>query len=269
MNLDELVCENCEHVGLTIFINQPQENHLLLQCPKCDLFQKGINPPASIYEEEYHIEYGRRQTSKTVTAMLRLAAAKPLIDIEKPHLLDIGCSIGATVRAARKFGWDATGVDISKAAVEHCRKDGLDCHKLEGVELPFEDETFDVVTHWHVIEHVEDVIETLTEWKRVLKPGGLMILETPDASYLKAKIMGPRYEKFWPAAHLYTFNRKNLSSILDREGFEVLPTRLTGGINALPPHLNFYALCYRGYREVCRSMKLCKSIEISCRKSAA
>ncbi len=262
------ICENCSHHGLEVFIDKPDEFHALLKCPKCDLYQKGILPPAYIYEEAYHIEYDRRRESKTVTAKIRLGAAKPDLQVDKPKMLDVGCSIGATVRAAEQFGWQATGVDVSAAAVKYCQDDGLDCHKIDGLELPFEDESFDLVTHWHVIEHVENVAETLTEWRRVLKPGGLMVLETPDANYLKARMMGPRYKKFWPSAHLYTFNRQNLSSILEQEGFEVLPTRLTGGVTALPPHLNAYALCYRGYREICRSLKLCKSLEISCRKVA-
>jgi ubiquinone/menaquinone biosynthesis C-methylase UbiE len=269
MNATQQICENCSHVGLETFIDRPAVFHRLLRCPECDLYQKGMNPPAYIYEEAYHVKYTRREASKIATAKLRLAAAKPELPFSRPHLLDIGCSIGATINAAEQLGWKATGVDISRAAVEHCRKQGWDCHTTEGLELPFENETFDVVTHWHVLEHVENVAETLSEWRRVLKPGGLMILETPDARYLKARILGPRYKKFWPSAHLYAFNRVNLSSILNQQGFEILPTRLTGGLTALPPQLNAYALCYRGYREICRSLNLCKSLEISCRKTAA
>lgn len=266
MNPETEVCENCGQVGLEYFIKYEQKQHTLLRCPKCDLYQKGKLPPLDLYEDEYHGEYAQRVKLKTVTAKVRLGAIKPELKNIQPRTLDIGCSVGATVRAAEQFGWKASGVDVSQSAIDLCRQDGLDCYKVDGVRLPFESETFDLVTHWHVIEHVENVAEALHEWRRVLKPGGLMVMETPNSRFLKARLLGPRYEKFWPAEHLYTFNRKNLSSILEQSGFKVINSRLTGGWNALPLHLNAYALCYRSYRQLCRQLGLCKSIEISCRK---
>jgi ubiquinone/menaquinone biosynthesis C-methylase UbiE len=266
MNPDWEVCENCGRQGLEYFINNVQRKHTLLRCPNCDLYQKGTLPSLELYEDEYHGQYAQRVKLKTVTAKVRLAAIKPELKANRPRFLDVGCSIGATVRAAEQFGWEASGVDVSKSAIDYCRRDGLDCHPVDGIALPFQSETFDLVTHWHVIEHVQNVSEALREWRRVLKPGGLMVLETPNSRFLKARLLGPRYKKFWPAEHLYTFNRKNLSAILERSGFQVIHSRLTGGWNALPLHLNAYAFCYRSYRQFCRNIGLCKSIEISCRK---
>lgn len=266
MKPEQQTCENCSHQGLEFFINNEQTQHQLLRCPKCNLFQKGKLPPLELYEYEYHGEYAQRLKLKMVTAKVRLGAIKRDLKASPPQILDVGCSIGATVRAAQQLGWKATGVDVSKSAIDLCRNDGLGCHRVEGISLPFESETFDLITHWHVIEHVENVADALGEWRRVLKPGGLMVFETPNSSFLKARLLGPRYEKFWPPEHLYTFNRKNLSSILERSGFRVINSRLTGGWHALPLHLNAYALCYRSYRQLCRQFGLCKSIEISCRK---
>jgi ubiquinone/menaquinone biosynthesis C-methylase UbiE len=266
MNSNVEICENCSQVGLEYFINNKLKQHLLLHCPNCSLFQKGKLPSLELYENDYHGEYAERLKQKIVTAKIRLGSLKPDLACNSPKVLDIGCSIGATLHAAEQLGWKATGVDVSNSAIELCRKDGLDCLKVKGVRLPFESETFDLVTHWHVIEHVQNVAEALCEWRRVLKPGGLMVMETPNSRFLKARLLGSRYEKFWPAEHLYTFNRKNLSSILERSGFKIINSRLTGGWNALPLHLNAYALCYRSYRQLCRQLGLCKSIEISCRK---
>ncbi len=268
MKPSEQQCESCNHLGLEWFINRPEVNHFLMRCPKCDLYQKGVLETAVIYEDEYHEEYSQRLQSKTKTATIRLGAAKRYLEANQPRVLDIGCSVGATVTAAKALGWKATGVDVSESAVNYCRENGLDCYKLDSSDLPFNDNTFDLVTHWHVIEHVEDVAESLKEWRRVLKPGGIMMFETPDSSYRKAKWMGPKYEKFWPSAHLYTFNEKNLTTILEKSGFEILPCRLTGGFKALPFQLNAYAVLYRSYRKFCRSIKMCKSLEMICRKPA-
>lgn len=264
-----LVCENCGHVELSKFIDKP--GHQLLHCAKCDLFQKGFLESQLVYEEDYHEEYAQRLGSKKATAKIRLGSIKPYLesaglDSASPKMLDIGCSIGATVSAAVELGWRPTGVDVSQRAVDVCKSRDLDCHLIEGVELPFEDNTFDLVTNWHVIEHVADVKETLAEWQRVLKPGGVMILETPDARYLKARMLGTRYSKFWPSEHLYTFTRDNLESILNQTGFEILPNRLIGSWTALSPALTTYAIGYRSLRTVCRRFRMCKSLEICCRK---
>ncbi|MFK7766473.1 MAG: methyltransferase domain-containing protein [Mariniblastus sp.] len=260
-------CENCGTSGLESFIDRPA--HVLKRCPGCQLYQKGTLETQMIYEDEYHDCYSVRLKEKIKTAKIRLGAAKHYLESNQGsqiRSLDIGCSVGAAVSAAREFGWSASGVDVSQTAIEFCKNQDLDCHRIAGVALPFEDGTFDLVTHWHVIEHVDDVLESLAEWKRVLKPGGVMMFETPNSDYIKAKIMGPRYEKFWPSEHLYTFNRKNCASLLTKSGFEILPTRLTGGAGALPLRLNSYAMIYRGFREFSRKARICKSFEMTCRK---
>jgi SAM-dependent methyltransferase len=258
-------CENCGHAELESFINRP--GHQLKRCPQCNLFQKGVLASEDIYEGDYHDCYSRRKRSKEITASIRLASTTKYLSAERPRVLDIGCSVGATVKAANDMGWQASGVDVSQGAIDFCRNEGLDCHKIDSTALPFADHTFDLVTNWHVIEHVADVHETLSEWRRVLRPGGLMILETPDSTCWKAQILGPRYTKFWPPEHLYTFDTANLTSILQSSGFEVLPSRLIGKANALPVHLTLYALGYRSLRAVYRRLGLCKSLEICCRKS--
>lgn len=259
-------CENCGHENLESFIDRP--GHQLKRCPKCNLFQKGILESASVYEGDYHSCYSVRRDSKIRTAKLRLASTTPYVNSANPRMIDIGCSVGATVEAAKMMGWNAHGVDISQSAVKYCQSRGLDCHKIDGVKLPFKDNHFDVLTNWHVIEHCEDVKETLEEWYRVIKPGGVMILETPDSTYLKARWMGTRYAKFWPAEHLYTFDPKNLASILKQSGFEILPTRLLGRRNALSKRLALFSLAYRGTLKAFRSLRLSKSLEICCRKPA-
>lgn len=264
MSNSESTCENCGHHELESFIDRP--NHRLKRCPKCRLFQKGVLESTSVYEGDYHINYSGRRKAKIVTGLIRLASTTRYLETKKPNTLDIGCSVGATVQAATDLGWEAHGVDISKRAVEYCNSLGLNCKAISGVELPYEDASFDLVTNWHVIEHVRDVSETIREWSRVLKPGGIMILETPASNYLKARIMGPKYKKFWPPDHLYTFDRSNLTSLLRKGGFEILPSRLIGKATALPLHLSAYALAYRGFRTTCRAFNLCKSIEICCRK---
>lgn len=259
-----VVCENCGSQNLEPFTVQP--NNIFQHCSDCLLYQKQSPPPLEHYEESYHEYYARRRGKKIATAKTRLGALTRYLKVKQPKMLDVGCSIGATVEAAKQLGWDASGVDVSKVAVEFCRDRGLDCQAIDDHRLPYADNTFDVLTSWHVIEHVDDVNSTLTEWFRVIKPGGILVLETPDSQCWKARRLGPAYESFWPHDHLYTFTRANMCQFLRRAGFDVLPSRVIGKVNALPLHLTLYATAYRSLRKAYRRFGWCKSIEVCCRK---
>ena len=264
-NSPDNVCENCCVEGLQPFEIRP--DHKLMFCENCLLYQKGIAPPADLYEAaDYHDVYRSRRQSKIVTAMIRLASITRHLNQQNPKLLDIGCSIGATLAAAERLGWTPSGVDVSQSAVEACQRIGHDCHTITDHRLPFDNDTFDVVSNWHVIEHVEDVHQTLAEWRRVLKPGGIMILETPDSQCWKARRLGARYKTFWPKEHRYTFTRTNMCSILENAGFDILPSKIIGKPDALPIAISGYAIAYRSWRKLSRKFSWCKSIEVCCRK---
>ena len=258
-------CENCGYPKLDPFIDNEEQQ--LFHCPECLLYQKGNLPDMELYENYYHTGYASRRESKTRTAMIRLGSVTKYLEPGPVKMLDVGCSIGATVEAGKRLGWEASGVDVSQAAVKYCKEQGLDCYVIDDERLPFEDNTFDVLASWHVIEHVTDVKATLAEWNRVLKPGGIMILETPESQCLKARRLGAEYAKFWPLGHLYTFTRSNMTSLLEKSGFDVLPSKVLGKLNALSPKMNAYALGYRSFRKIYRTFGLCKSIEVVSRKT--
>lgn len=263
-NQTESSCENCGCDSLENF--DVDEGNQFLYCPECLLYQKQSRPPYEHYENEYHHQYATRREKKILTGMTRLAALTKYLDADQPSILDVGCSVGASVEAGVRMGWRSAGVDVSQAAVNYCCEQGLDCRKISDHRLPYDDNSFDIVTSWHVIEHVDCAATTLAEWYRVVKPGGILVLETPDSQCLKARRLGAGYRSFWPFDHLYTFTRSNMSEFLERTGFEILPSRVLGKLSALPLHLTMYATAYRSLRQAYRTFGLCKSIEVCCRK---
>ena len=86
-------------------------------------------------------------------------------------ILDVGCGTGANLEMLANFG-EPEGVDVSDDALEFCRQKGLKVHKGLAEKLPFEDESFDVVTALDVVEHLDDDIAGLKEMNRVLKKSG-------------------------------------------------------------------------------------------------
>lgn len=136
-------------------------------------------------------------------------------------LLDIGAYIGVFVDVARASGWDAIGVEPSAWAVAVARKRDLpviqgtqDAQELQG-------RSFDVVTMWDVIEHVDDPAAELRKVFALLKPGGLVAVHTMNIDSRAALLLGER----WPwlmAMHIHYFSEKTLARMLSEIGFEVI-----------------------------------------------
>jgi ubiquinone/menaquinone biosynthesis C-methylase UbiE len=180
-------------------------------------------------------------------------------------LLDIGCSIGSTIRAGQLRGWESLGADVSQSAVDFCRRRSLEAYLMTDGALPFSDASFDIVTAWHVIEHVADVNAAVVEWTRVLRPGGILALETPNGSCWKARLLGKNLKNFWIPEHLYIFNPKNLQSILRRHQLELLPVpfvgRSAGGIGQ-----RIHSTSNQLFKETMRRAGIHKAFQVMARK---
>lgn len=99
-------------------------------------------------------------------------------------ILDAGCGTGHLLQQLRTLG-HAEGVDISDEALDFCRKRGLDnVRKADVNDLPFAGDTFDMVTALDVIEHLDDDVGALREFRRVLKPGGRAFIFVPAHRWL-------------------------------------------------------------------------------------
>ena len=102
----------------------------------------------------------------------------------RPRILDVGCGTGANLLMLSQYG-DAEGVDVSEDALAFCRERGLRNVKLGAAEeLPYADATFDLVTALDVVEHLDDDLAGLREMRRVLRPGGRVLLFVPTFMFL-------------------------------------------------------------------------------------
>lgn len=130
--------------------------------------------------EETHWWYlGRRRIIQTLVQKIcsRLGNAERSI-------LDVGCGTGANLKMLRTFG-GAEGVDVSIQAVDFCHQRGLTRVKLGAIEqLPYDDESFDIVTALDVIEHLDDDVAGLREIRRVLRANGRLLVFVPAFMFL-------------------------------------------------------------------------------------
>lgn len=145
------------------------------------------------------------------------------------RLLDVGCGTGTFLRQAKSHGWEVVGTELSHAGAEAARAQELTVHKGEIWEAEFPAASFDVVTCWHVIEHVGDPRRVAQEIHRVLRPGGWLLLATPNlqdwifqAAYLLARgRRPPLYEPNEREVHLFVFSAPTLQRLLICAGFEI------------------------------------------------
>ena len=132
----------------------------------------------------------------------------------RPRILDVGCGTGANLLMLSKFG-DAEGVDVSEDALEFCRERGLDKVRLGAAEqLPYEDNTFDLVTAFDVVEHLDDDLAGLREMQRVLRPGGRVLLFVPTFMFL----WGLQDDV---SNHRRRYRLPQLRRVLEQAGFEI------------------------------------------------
>lgn len=136
-------------------------------------------------------------------------------------LLDVGAYIGVFVEMAADAGWQAQGVEPSEWAVAEAQRRGLDMRvgTLDSVDLA--EESFDVITLWDVVEHLTDPAAELEKVRRLLRPGGWLVIHTMDIDSPLARIAGRR----WPwlmDMHLYYFGKRTLRRMLSEHGYNVL-----------------------------------------------
>jgi SAM-dependent methyltransferase len=132
----------------------------------------------------------------------------------RPRILDVGCGTGANLLMLSQFG-DAEGVDISEDALAFCRERGLANVKLGAAEkLPYDDGTFDLVTALDVVEHLDDDLSGLSEMRRVLRPGGRVLLFVPTFMFL----WGVQDDV---SNHRRRYRLPELRRVLEQAGFEV------------------------------------------------
>lgn len=131
------------------------------------------------------------------------------------RLLDFGCGTGTMALHLARFG-EVHAVDRDEQAVAYCRERGVPrVEQLEDDGLPFDDASFDVVTTFDVLEHIDDDLAAMTELRRVLKPGGTLLCAVPAFPFL----WGAQDEI---SHHFRRYVRPQLVARLEDAGFDVL-----------------------------------------------
>ncbi len=203
---------------------------------------------SSIYSSTYFLgsrneeSEQRQEVLKRATARLYLDAIVPLVQQEKPKLLEIGCGAGDFLIEAQRYGFDVEGLEYSQHAADTANA-RLGKYAVR-VGSP-EDEcllqsTYDVVGAFDVIEHLRDPRRALEYLRTALKPQGLLAIVTPSLDSWSHRMLG-RYWMEYKTEHFTYFTKRSLAQILEATGFEKVqffPNYKTLSFDYISSHFN-------------------------------
>jgi SAM-dependent methyltransferase len=178
--------------------------------------------------------FRRLQYSLWGRELRRFAARHPS---SRLRIVDVGCGPGFLLRCFARWFQDAelTGVDQSRALLQiaHSRCEGMKALLGDACALPLADRSADVAFAFHVVEHLAQPGKFFTEARRVVRPGGLLVIATPNAEGLGARIMGPRWRGFSDPTHVSLHGPSYWTDMLNESGFEI-ERHGTTGLSGIP-----------------------------------
>jgi 2-polyprenyl-3-methyl-5-hydroxy-6-metoxy-1,4-benzoquinol methylase len=197
------------------------ESFVLVTCLDCGLtFVQPILAPEHI--EQYYAKgyYGRRHPAlKDFFMNMRVRQVGP--PRASGRLLDVGCGGGDFPLAARKRGWQVVGIEQGGAPIME-QQDALGIRVVPPERMhELEAASFEVVTIWHVLEHLPEPRATLESVRRLLAPNGRLVVEVPNFGSWQARLGGPDWFHIDVPRHLLHFDRRALEALLVRAGFVV------------------------------------------------
>jgi 2-polyprenyl-3-methyl-5-hydroxy-6-metoxy-1,4-benzoquinol methylase len=232
-------CCVCRREGRPIYDLDPFG---VVRCPRCGLVfvSPRLNPPAlqRLYDDVAYFEgdgsvYGsvaRRFDPAMFLQRQWTAGRLALAERELPRrvagarLLEVGCAYGLFLDAARKRGFDVTGVELSTSAAAHARDTlGLEVHTAQLADAPLNG-IFDVICAWDTLEHVPDPVAFWAAVRPLLADDGVVLFSTPYFSSLPARVLRTRWWTLKPTEHIWHFTPRTHRTVAQQSGMRVTRT---------------------------------------------
>jgi SAM-dependent methyltransferase len=168
----------------------------------------------------YH--YARKFTLKKKLKLVNeTVGAQNFVPLQQRNLLDLGCGTGAFLNICKENGWKVQGIEPSAEAREVAKKNyGIELNDVNSWEK-FPDNSLDVVTAWHVLEHVYELEREVNQVKRVLSSCGTFIFALPNCSSADAKFYGPYWAAYDVPRHIWHFTPADVKRFFENQGFKL------------------------------------------------
>jgi SAM-dependent methyltransferase len=214
-----------------------RETFQIVQCNSCGFKFTNPRPDESVlggyYKSEEYVSHSNTKKgfiNSTYQTVRKYTLLKKLQLISKYYktgsILDIGCGTGEFLNVCKNAKWTTLGIEpdpgARKMAIDNF---GLDVREESELKnLPAE--SFDIISMWHVLEHVPKLNERIEDLKRLIKPNGMIIIAVPNCNSLDAKIYKENWAAYDVPRHLYHFTPNDIETLFRKHGlkmFSVLP----------------------------------------------
>lgn len=206
------------------FINK---EFVLSLCKSCRLIFTNPQPPSTLYTEINKGKYDSKEEEKSylgISKQIYKRAEKYVERVQKHKkngkYLDIGCSYGIYLQAAKKAGFETYGVEVASKAVRYANtRLGLKVKQGTIEETRFASNNFDVITLYDVLEHIPNMKKFLKEVNKILKFGGLLVIQCPNIESFAFKMLGQDWNWLLVPNHLWHFSLQSMVQVLEDNGF--------------------------------------------------
>ena len=200
-------CRQCD----LVFVNPTFDETHYTQVYASQAYQDIVRD-LGINSHEYRVNRFGTERVQIMSEHLRPANGRA------PRYLDVGCSTGFVVEAARDKGWEATGIDLNPSAIEFGRSRGLDLRTVALEDAGFAPGSFDAVSLFDVLEHLLDPRRTLRACAELIAPGGILFLYVPNYDSASRLLMGANAHFIWPTHHLNYYTPATMRDLMLRNG---------------------------------------------------
>ncbi|PSR55302.1 methyltransferase [Adhaeribacter arboris] len=213
-----------------------KESFVIVQCENCGFKFTNPRPDESsignYYQSEEYISHTNKATGLTNKAykVVRTYTIKQKVDLinrfsPKDTILDYGCGTGNFLEACKKNGWLVQGYEPNNLA--RTQAEELLNQKIAGEASALEqieNESLQVITLWHVLEHIHALNETFKKLTQLTKKGGNIIVAVPNADSHDAQVYKENWAAYDVPRHLYHFNQATMKRFLKKHKIELLET---------------------------------------------
>ncbi len=230
-------CIVCENKSFTLFLKckdhfLSKEDFTIQECQKCGFRITNPRPfenhLGEYYESDEYISHSNTKKGlvSAIYQKVRNHTLKKKYQLltafcDKGKILDVGCATGEFLNVFKQNDWTVYGIEPNENARNFAISNyGLDIGAEDNIKK-LDPKSFDVVTMWHVLEHVSELNERINEIKILLKNNGILVIAVPNCNSLDAKI----YKEYWAAydlpRHLYHFTQNSITGLLNKHKFEL------------------------------------------------
>ncbi len=175
--------------------------------------------------DSYEALTGKRSALRSLIRSLRQRHVARIIENRrqgtKGTLIDIGCGAGDFLLLMKKRGWLVRGIEPDESCRKNLATRGINVITPDDITT-IPDASADVITLWHVLEHVHDLLEFGGHLKRILAPGGICIIAVPNATSFDGRVYGKYWHGYELPRHLYHFTAETLSRFAHMSNFTIL-----------------------------------------------